>query len=177
MVSMGLNRSSSRSCLPAGCDKREIGQPGAGRPVDPGSKVPGWLVLFILVALLSGWPQRSEAMVIGLPDLQASRLLEQTFADGVGALAIQEAGGSVRGSGFLLNNRWVLTVAHHWNVAEVRGMSFQIVMTGPLAGTACKMTLLLMPLAKPLPESQVICSIAHARMWQVVMPLGQQPLV
>ena len=42
-MSMGLNRPPSRSHPVSGCDKMQNRPPGAGSPVDAGSKTLGWL--------------------------------------------------------------------------------------------------------------------------------------
>lgn len=49
-MSMGLNRPPSRSHPASGCDKMTKRPPGAGRPVDAGSKAPGGLIFH------SPWP-------------------------------------------------------------------------------------------------------------------------
>lgn len=75
------------------------------------------------LALLS--PSNAAAVVLGLPDLHASQQLAQAF-DGVGTLEIVETSGTYRGTGVLLNDRWVLTAAHNWDSGAVTQLSFSI---------------------------------------------------
>lgn len=71
------------------------------------------------------WPSTAAAVVLASPDLHASQQLAQAF-DGVGTLEIIETSGTYRGTGVLLNDRWVLTAAHNWDAGAVTHLSFSI---------------------------------------------------
>jgi hypothetical protein len=124
-MSMGLNRPPSRSSPVSGGDKTTTRPSGAGSPVDAGSKAPGGWVVGVPACLALLWPSTAGAVVIGLPDLEAARRLGQAF-EGVGTLEIAETSGSYRGTGVLINDRWVLTAAHNWDAGAVTRLSFSI---------------------------------------------------
>lgn len=71
------------------------------------------------------WPSKAAAVVLASPDLDASQQLAQAF-EGVGTLEIVETSGTYRGTGVLLNDRWVLTAAHNWDAGAVTHLSFSI---------------------------------------------------
>ncbi len=71
------------------------------------------------------WPSTAAAVVLASPDLHASQQLAQAFK-GVGTLEIFETSGTYRGTGVLLNDRWVLTAAHNWDAGAVTNLSFSI---------------------------------------------------